>query len=153
MNTSWVHGIVSVAPYFYPLFLGIAIDIVLFRRYRQRRKIDDHLRNTGIRTTGRIVNRRKGIVTFDLVYVYEIQGKSYGQVQHVDAETFNSVNQGDDIIVCYDLERHEKSVILEIYIAYVEFQLAFTLLIIVVLYGLMLVIIAIIALLVTYLHF
>lgn len=109
MNNDWIQGILSVSSYFLVLFLGIIMDIVLLRRHRRRNMIDNKMRDSGLRTSGRIVSCHKEIITFNLVYTYEIQGNLYSQIQHVDEKTFNNVNQGDDVIVCYYLEKPEKS--------------------------------------------
>ncbi len=98
------------------------------------------------------MNCHKGVLTFDLVYIYEIEEMTYSQVQHVDATTCRSVKPRDEVVVCYQPENPQNAVLLDIGIAYFEFQITFALTVIVAIYGTVYFVIGIIALIVTFIQ-
>ncbi len=144
MNTYWLE-ILGISPYLLVIFLGLIIDIVLFRRYTYKKKMNDQMRANGVRIPGHITARRKVRAICDLIYAYEIQGQSYSQVQHVDEETFYNAHPGDSVIVCYSPEEPEKSVLQDAFVVYIENQTIVVITIIIAILGLLLLLVAFIA--------
>ncbi|GHO64224.1 hypothetical protein KSC_031160 [Ktedonobacter sp. SOSP1-52] len=81
------------------------------------------MRSDGILAQGSLVNRRKGLITFELIYIYEVQGKTYSQIQRVDEEAFKGMNPNKAVTVCYIVENPEISVLSDIPVVYLEWQL------------------------------
>lgn len=80
MDTHYLPGFLSLSPYLLILFLGISIEIVLFRRIRRKKAADNSLRENGASTSGSFVACHKRIRMADITFTYEVQGKIYSQI-------------------------------------------------------------------------
>ncbi len=134
-------------------FLGISIEIVLFRRIRRKKAADNSLRENGASTSGSFVACHKRIRMADITFTYEVQGKIYSQIQHVPEETYNTVHYGDALGVSYDVQKPERSLLKDIDREYVEVFPATVLFLIVLIYGLMLAVIFIIVFIMAFIRF
>src|SRR5450631_4750590 len=114
MNTHYLASFLYFFPYLFILFLGIGIEIVLFKRIRRKQADDKFLREKGTSITGTFVTCRQRIRMADLTFTYEVQGKIYSQIQQVPKETCNTVHDGENVVISYHAQKPEKSLLKDI---------------------------------------
>ena len=114
MKTNYLAAVLYFSPYLLLYCLGIGIEIVLSRRIRRKLVDDKSLRENGISTSGLLVTcREKGRIT-DITFSYEVQGKTYHQIQMIPKDTSDTAHEGDEVLVIYDREKPEKSLLKDI---------------------------------------
>jgi Protein of unknown function (DUF3592) len=153
MNTHYLPGFLYFTPYLLIFFLGMSIEIVLFRRIRRKKADDNSLKENGVQISGSLMTCHKRTRMADITYTYEVQGKIYSQVQHVPEETCNIVHHGDAVVVFYDVQKPERSLLKDIEREYLEVFPATVLFLLVLMYGLTLAIIFIIILIMSFIRF
>lgn len=153
MNAHFLPGFLYVSPYLLILFLGIGIEIALFKRIKRKKAADTSLRESGTQISGFLVTCHKRTRISDITFTYEVQGNTYSQMQHVPKETCKTVHHADTVIVSYDVQKPERSLLKDFEREYVEVFPATVLFLVVLIYGLTLAMIFIIALIMVFIPF
>ena len=151
MSSHYLSAFFVFSPYFLILFLGVSIEIVLFKRLRRKQTSDKSLRERGSQISGTLVACRRRARMADMLFTYEVHGKRYRQLQHVSLETGKMANEGDAVVISYDVQKPENSLLKDIEREFGEVFPVTVLFLIMLMYGLVLVTTFIIVLIMNFL--
>ena len=114
----------SILPYIIvPLSLTL-LGIIFFRRYKSKKSINENIRQNGIHAVARVIKCYKSLMTNAVIYVYEHQGKTYTQMQYISIEMFENLKGLSEISICYLIESAERSILTELDVYYLDYQIA-----------------------------
>ena len=149
MNT--LSNFLRLSPFALIFLVSLGIEIILFRNIRQKQAKNSFLKENGARISGSIVKCHEKARTAEITFTYETEGKKYNQVQCVFKEICNTVSIGEKVIICYDIQNPEKSILKDIDISYIETYPITVLFLFLLMYVLMVIIILVIALIIAFL--
>lgn len=119
-----LRGCLSSLPFsIIPLSLTL-LGIIFFCRYKNKKTIEENIRQNGIHAVAHVIKCYKSLVTKTVIYAYEHQGKTYTQMQYISTEAFENLKDLSEISVYYLIENPERSTLVESDIYYLDYQIA-----------------------------
>ena len=110
---------IVLAFYFFFLFLGSSITVMLFRQLRWQKALVASLRENDVHTVGSIVVRRqKGPLVTDITFTYEVEGKNYTQIYHASGHLCSTISIADPVVVLYNQQEPDISTLKDIDIVF-----------------------------------